>query len=395
LWFSGGSWARRWLRLSRSSWGRAGLRLSRGSWARRSLRLRGGACVGNRASTGSRDVSSRNWLQVRADGADWDNLETSVLDGLEQVQEVVQSSLVKSLSVAVVRISGGEFLWVNHDNSKTVSVNLLLNGFPGLRARNVVKVGSVEWVTGLSRDREVPQVRVGEVVERWVHLDAAGEASEANSLHGSDGSVVEVVVWKDEGGWANASGSLDDSLSTGESRDSFGLGDGAKVFVVQAVVGNFKHVGWNRGLGRDEADQISVLSKVVGNDTNGDTELVVQEGVHEAVLLSSHVEVLNIVNSEGNAVARVDASVVNRGFGGWGIEVDLGDWDNGVSSAAGHGEQVLEFVDHGLVDNVGGNTSALDSKSLNRQLDDRESITSNSNTDLRVGLLGSDTVGRA
>lgn len=166
---------------------------------------------------GSSARTSSDLSQVRADSTDRNDSKTRVLDSLNQIDEVVQSGLVESLSVTVIRVSGRELLRVNHDHCEAISVDLLLDGLPCLRARNVLKVGEVVWVACLGCDREVPQVRVGKVIEWRVHLNAAGESGESYSLHGVDGSVVEFVVWEQKSGRTETSGGLNDSLGLSKS----------------------------------------------------------------------------------------------------------------------------------------------------------------------------------
>ena len=147
---------------------------------------------------------------VRADGADWNDSDSRSFNSLKQVHKVINRGLVESSSVAVISVSGGEVLWVNHDNSETISVKLLLHCAPNSRARNVFKVGSVQSIAGLRSNREVPQIRVDHVVERRIHLNAAGDSGETDRLHGTECSIVEVVVWQDKGGWSNSGSGLND-----------------------------------------------------------------------------------------------------------------------------------------------------------------------------------------
>jgi len=117
--------------------------------------------------------------------------------------------LIDGTSVGVIWVSGGEFLRVNHDNGKTVSVNLLFDDFPNLSTSSVFKVRGDESIAGLSSDGEVPHIRVGKVIKWWVKLNTAGESGDSNSLGSCNGSVVKVVVWQQESSWSNSSGGLD------------------------------------------------------------------------------------------------------------------------------------------------------------------------------------------
>jgi len=90
---------------------------------------------------GSSGRTSSDLSQVRANSTDRNDSKSRVLYSLNQIDKVIQSGLVESLSVTVIRISGGEFLRVNHDHCKSISIDLLLDSLPCLRARNVLKVG--------------------------------------------------------------------------------------------------------------------------------------------------------------------------------------------------------------------------------------------------------------
>jgi len=327
---------------------------------------------------------------VRPDGVHRYDLETGALNHGKEGLKVIDSRLIYGLGVLVGVVPLGELLRVDHHNPEAVSVQLVLKVSPGVSGWDMLEVGGNSGIGCLSPDWESPDVGVLHVVEGRVQSDGAAVAGHPNCFDGCDCSVVEGVVGEDEGGREDSCGCLNDAVGLVEDAGGLILGQFAKVLVVQSVVGYLKIGRGVCGFSAYIAHQVGVRSEISCNNSDSETVIEICKHVHDAVLLSSHVVILNIIQSECNAVANVYIGVVHWWLGYRSVQVDLGNLNELKSVVGCFGEQTLEFGDHTLVHHVDGvSADVLLSECCYVELHHRETISCYSDGDLGVGLAGS------